>query len=63
VAEPAKKITRITTRAAALILKTEGIDCTEDKITRWCRDGLLKKAKKVGGQWYINEAEVREMLE
>ena len=57
------KVIRITSRQAANILKSEGVDCTEDKITRWCREGVLKKAKKVGGQWYINEAEVREMLQ
>ena len=58
----ATKITRITTQAAALLMKEHGVDCTVDKLTRWCRDGVLKKAKKIGGQWYVNEAEVREMV-
>lgn len=57
------KVTRITSRQAAQILKDEGFSCNEDTITRWCRNGVLKKAKKVGGQWYVNEEEVREMIE
>jgi len=57
-----KKVQRITSQRAAFILKEEGIACNEDKITRWCRDGVLKNARKIGGQWYINEEELREML-
>jgi hypothetical protein len=58
-----KKVKRITTRAAALMLRDAGFDCTEDKITRWCRTEVLKRAKKVGGQWYVDESEIREMLQ
>lgn len=58
-----KKVIRITTRAAALMFRNEGFDCTEDKITRWCRTEVLKRAKKIGGQWYVDEEEVREMMQ
>ena len=59
----AKKVVRITSQQAAFILREEGIACDEDKITRWCRTGVLKTAKKTGGQWYINEEELKRMLE
>lgn len=58
-----KKIVRITSQQAAFILRQEGIACDEDKITRWCRTGVLETAKKIGGQWYINESELRRKLE
>lgn len=58
-----QKITRITVRAAALVLREHGVECTEDMIGRWCRTGVLKKAKKIGGQWYVNKAEVESLVE
>jgi hypothetical protein len=45
------------------MLRDAGFDCTEDKITRWCRTEVLKRAKKVGGQWYVDESEIKEMLQ
>lgn len=53
---------RITPRAAANILVSLGIECTEKKIQRWCKEGRLKRARKVGGEWFIDEQEVRDLV-
>jgi len=58
-----KKPKRITPLAASLAFQIAGFDCTEAKIRRWCRNKMLKRAKKVGGQWYVDEDEIREMLQ
>lgn len=58
-----KKVKRITPLAASLAFQSKGFDCTEAKIRRWCRDKVLKRAKKIGGQWYVDEEEVREMMQ
>lgn len=53
----------ITSQQAAHLLRSNGIVCDDNKITRWCREKRLKKSKKVGGQWYVSEAEIRGLVE
>jgi len=53
---------RLTSSQAARILIDDGFNCNNKMIQRWCRNRLLRKAKKVGGQWYVDEAEIREMI-
>ena len=44
------------------ILREYGIRITVHAVWKWCRSGRLKKARLVGGRWYIDEEEVRAMV-
>jgi len=54
---------RIKPSAAVRILATYGVSTTACTVIRWCHTGVLKKARKIGGQWYIDANEVRKMVE
>ena len=55
-------VRRITPSQAARILVDAGFNCNDKMNQRWCRIRTLRKSKKVGGQWYVDEAEVRGMI-
>lgn len=57
------KVVKITSQQAAFIISKAGYDCSNDKITRWCRNGVLKKTKQIGRQWYVSEAEVLRLIQ
>jgi hypothetical protein len=54
---------RIKPAAAVRILAKVGIITTTNTVTRWCQRGVLKMARKIGGQWYLDPEEVRKMVE
>ena len=54
---------KIKPAAAVRILAQAGIMTTVNTVTRWCQRGVLKKARKIGGQWYIDVDEVKAMVE
>ena len=56
-------VERIKPAAAVRILAQAGVETTIHTVTRWCKTKVLRKARKIGGQWYIDADEVRKMVE
>lgn len=54
---------RIKPAAAVRILAKAGVEITTNTVYRWCQRKVLKKAKKIGGQWYLDSDEVKAMVE
>lgn len=54
---------KIKPAAAVRILAKAGIEITANTVYRWCQRGVLKKARKIGGQWYLDADEVKAMVE
>jgi len=54
---------RIKPAAAVRMLEKAGVVTTTNTVTRWCQRGVLKKARKIGGQWYLDPNEVKGMVE
>ena len=52
---------KLSVQQAVLVLKEYGVHVTVNAIYQWCWRGKLKKARLVGGRWYIDEEEIRAM--
>ena len=52
---------KLTAQQAIRILRQYGITVSADAVLNWCRAGKLKNARRIGGRWYIDEDEIREM--